>query len=158
MESESLLIHSLQGRYLRSMSRWDISDIAAISKLATRVYVAYKNAPHGYGDIFEEVMSLQTIINSTIQHFESTTLSDNDWQLARELLESCQSVLQELNLIEECNSPASANTRHVVKPGAHDITTLKARLISNTVLLNDFIQRFNIHTITIEYIMLISLL
>ena len=43
--------------------------------------------------------------------------------------------------------------------GTEDIATLRARLISNTTLLNSFIRRLDIATITItiEYTMLIYL-
>ena len=140
------------------MIGWSIGDIAAISKLATKVYAAYKDAPDDYRHISEEVMSLQIITNMAVQHFESTTLSDNDRQLGQKVSKGCQSVLEDLNsLIEKYNSLASANTTQVfnqVKLGAENISTLRVRLISNTGLLNDFFQRFDIPIIIIEYIML----
>ena len=71
-------------------------------------------------------------------------------------MRGCRSVLEDLNsLIEKYNSLSSANTYQVfkkVKLGTEDIATLRARLISNTGLLNGFIQRFDILTLACEYI------
>lgn len=62
------------------------------------------------------------------------------------MLKGCQSILEDLNsLIEKYNSIASSSKHQVfkkVKLGSEDIATLRARLISNTGLLNGFIQRF----------------
>ena len=129
---------------------WGGGDIIAISQLAVKVYTAYKDAPINYKNISEEVKSLQMMVMKAGQHLKSTTLSDNNRQLGQEVLRSCQSVLEDLNsLIKEYNS-VSANTHQVfkrVRLGAEDITTLRARLISNTGLLNGFIQRFDSPTI-----------
>ena len=112
-----------------------VSDLIAVSKLAAKVSAACEDAPSDYGHISKEVMSLQAIINMAVQHFESTTFSGSDQQLGREVLERCQSVLEDLN-------PAPANGVKRVKLSAEGITNLRARLMSNTVLLNDFVQRY----------------
>ena len=137
---------------------YGVGDIKAISGLALRVYTAYKDAPDDYRNISDEVKSLHIIINRVARHFESITLSSQIQQEGKEVLEGCQNVLKDLDaLIEKYNALASANTSQVfrrIKLGTEDIVTLRARLTSNTVLLNSFIQRLDI-TITIEYIMLI---
>ena len=145
---------------------YGVGDIMAISGLALKVYTAYKDAPDDYRNIADEVRSLHIIINEAVQHFESTTLSNKKKQGGKEILEGCQNVLKDLDtLIEKYNAlaPANANTSQVfrrIKLGTEDIVTLRARLTSNTTLLNSFIQRLDIATITItitiEYIMLIS--
>ena len=138
----------------------------AVSRLAPKVYTAYKDAPDDYRNIADEVNSLHIIINEATQHFESTTLSNKKQQGGTKILEGCQNVLKDLDaLIEKYNAlaPANANTSQVfrrIRLGTEDIVTLRARLTSNTTLLNSFIQRLDIATITInitiEYIMLIS--
>ena len=138
----------------------------AVSRLALKVYTAYKDAPDDYRNIADEVNSLHIIINEATQHFESTTLSNKKQQGGTKILEGCQNVLKDLDaLIEKYNAlaPANANTSQVfrrIRLGTEDIVTLRARLTSNTTLLNSFIQRLDIATITInitiEYIMLIS--
>ena len=83
------------------------------------------------------------------------TLED---QLSITIPKGCQDVLEDLNsLVEKYNSLSSSNLLQRVKLGTEDITTLRIRLISNTGLLNGFIQRFDISVVAIEYsIMLIS--
>ena len=128
-------------------------DIIAVSQLVAKVYAAYKNAPKDYRDICGEVKSLQIIINKAIKHIQSTTLNDDDRQEGQEILRSCQSLLEDLDsLIEKYNSLAPAKSGRIFKKvqfGTEDIATLRVRLISNTGLLNGFIQRFDIPTITI---------
>ena len=70
------------------------------------------------------------------------------------MLEGCQNVLKDLDaLIEKYNAlaPASANASanasrvfRRIKLGTEDIVTLRARLTSNTILLNSFVQRLDI--------------
>ena len=131
-----------------SLLGWGVGDIIAISRLAIKVHSFYKDAPKNYRHISEEVKSLEIIINKAAQHFEGTTLSDNDRQEGQEVLKGCESVLLDLSaLVEKYNSLASTNKRQVLKKvkfGAEEITALRARLASNTGLLNGFIQRFDI--------------
>ena len=125
---------------------WGIGELIAISKLATTVYTAYKDGPRNYSQISGEVKSLQIIIKNAVKHFESITLSDDDQREGQEILEGCRNVLEDLNsLIEKHSDLASPKKRQVFKRvglGVEDITALRVRLISNTVLLNGFIQRF----------------
>lgn len=135
-------------------------DIIAISRLAVKVYTAYKDAPGDYRDISDEVKSLNIIINNTAEYFESNTLSNKKRDEGREILEGCNNVLKDLDsLIERYNSlVTSASSSQVfqrIKLGTEDLATLRARLTSNTTLLNGFIQRFDILTIAMQYAMLI---
>ena len=130
-----------------------IGDLMAISGLAVKVYTAYKDAPGDYRNISDEVESLHIIIQKAAQHFEGTKLNDNSRQEGLKVLKSCQNILEDLDaLLIKYNSVASASTGqviHRIKLGTEDISTLRIRLISNTGLLNGFIQRFDIFTITI---------
>ena len=143
---------------------YGVGDIMAVSRLALKVYSAYKDAPDDYRNIADEVKSLHIIIEEAARHFESTTLSNKKQQGGKEVLEGCQNVLKDLDaLIEKYNALASADRSLVfkrIKLGTEDIVTLRARLTSNTTLLNSFIQRLDIATltinITIEYMLLIS--
>ena len=130
-----------------------MGDIIAISKLAVKVYIAYKDAPNEYKHVTEEVKSLHIMVKKAAQHFESTTLDDNARQDGQEILKGCQSVLGDLNtLIKKYNSLASANPGqvfHRIRLGTEDIATLRARLTSNALLLSSFIRRFDIFTIAI---------
>ena len=130
-------------------------DIMAISGLALKVYTAYKDAPSDYRNISDEVKSLHIIINNAAHHFQSNTLSDNKRWEGQEVLRGCINVLEDLDaLIVKYNGLASTSTSQVlqrIKLGTEDIATLRVRLISNTTLLNGFIQRLDILTINIQY-------
>ena len=123
------------------MFGWGV-DIIAISQLAVKVHAACKDAPGDYSHISEEVLSLQIIIDQAGQYFESTPLNDKDRRLGQKVLKGCESVLEDINSF--VNKYNSAKTRQIFKRvilGSDDIGTLRARLISNTGLLNRFIQR-----------------
>ena len=149
-----------------SMFGWNTGNVVAISQLAAKVYAAYKDAPDEYRHISERVISLQVIINTAVQHSESTTLNEHYLEEGQEVLQGCRGILEDLNSLteklawlEKYNSLASANTRLIRKRimlGTEDITILRQRLISNTVLLQGFIQRYGVSTINSKYIMLIS--
>ena len=134
-----------------------MGDIITISGLAAQVYPAFKDAPDEYRHILDEVESLQIIIDKAARHFTSTssTLSYNNQREGQTMLKGCQNVLEDLNsLIEKYNSVTSPNTSASqvlkrVKLGTEDIATLRARLISNTSLLNGFIQRLDTPAIAV---------
>ena len=140
-----------------SMFGWGVGDIITISGLAAQVYAAFKDAPDEYRHILDEVESLQIIIDKAARHFTSTssTLSYNNQREGQTMLKGCQNVLEDLNsLIEKYNSVTSPNTSASqvlkrVKLGTEDIATLRARLISNTSLLNGFIQRLDTPAIAV---------
>ena len=127
------------------MSLPGAGDIIAISGLAVKVFTAYKDAPDDYRHILDEVESLQILIDKYARLFESPTLDDNYRQQGQKVLKGCHNVLKDLNsLIENYNTLASGNMGSIfrrVRFGVKDIATLRARLISNTGLLNSFIQR-----------------
>ena len=133
---------------------YGVGDIMAISRLAVKVYTAYKDAPDDYRNISDEVVSLDIIIKKAARHFESTTLSHDEQQEGLEVLKGCENVLKDLDsLIGKYQSLASISTSQVlqrVKLGTEDIATLRARLISNTGLLNGFIQRFDIPPVALR--------
>ena len=148
---------------------YGVGDIIAVSRLALKVYTAYKDAPDDYRNISDEVKSLHIIIEEATRHFdESTSLSNKKQEGGKEVLEGCQNVLKDLDaLIDKYKAlapaNANANTSQVfrrIKLGMEDIVTLRARLTSNTTLLNGFIQRLDIPTITItiEYIICTNIL
>ena len=127
---------------------WGVGNFIALSGLAARVYIAFKDAPDGYRNISQEVAVLQVLIDKVAQHFKSTPISSNDRHDGQNALKSCQSVLEDLHsLIEKYKRLAFTNKRLVlaaVKLGKKDsdIVTLRERLKSNTFLLNGFVRRF----------------
>ena len=121
-----------------------VRDIIAISGLAIRVYISYKDSSD-YSFILEDIAALQVLIDKVAQHFKSTNISDDYCHEGQTVLKGCHSVLEDLNaFIEKYRRLASLNKRLVfnqVKLGKYNITTLHECLISNTGLLTGFIQR-----------------
>ena len=122
---------------------WDAGKFIAISALAIKVYSAYQGAPGGgYGHISEEVAALRILIDKAAQHFKSALISDHR-HYGQKVLNGCQSVLEDLNSLIEKRS-TKKRKGHIFtgfKVGKEDIVTLRERLISNTVLLNGFVQK-----------------
>ena len=134
-----------------------MGDVMAVSRLALKVIIAYKDAPGDYRNISDEVESLHIIIKKAAQHFESTSLCDETRQEGQKVLKGCENVLGDLDtLIEKYNSlapasvGASTSTSQALQRmklgasqvlGIEDIATLRSRLTSNTTMLNGFIQR-----------------
>ena len=117
----------------------------ALSGLAIRVHIAYKDAPDGYRHISEEVEVLQTLIDQAIQHFKSTTISSDNHLDGQKILKGCWNVLEDLNsLFEKYKRRASINQRIAfmgVRIGKENIISLQQRLIFNTALLHGFVRR-----------------
>ena len=122
-----------------------VHDIIAITGLAVRVSIAYKDASHDYRHISEEVASLKLLIDRVAPHFRSNTISREDCHYGEKVLRGCQSVLEDLDsFIRKYERLASMNKRLVlnrVKLGKVDITALQVQLVSNVVLLNGFIRK-----------------
>ena len=122
-----------------------VHDIIAISGLAVRVSIAFKDASHDYRPILEDVAALKLLIDRVAPHFKSNTISQDDYHHGEKVLRDCQSVLEDLNsFMRKYERLASINKSLVlnrVKLGKQDITALQVQLVSNTVLLNTFIRR-----------------
>lgn len=123
-----------------------VGDIITISALATRIYSCYKNAPDEYKYILEDVRSLQIVIDGAKHYFGNSTLSGNKLREAQEVLQGCQSVLEELDcLVTKYQSIANPKRWRFwkrVKLGNKNIMALRTRLTSNTILLTNFTRRF----------------
>lgn len=135
------------------MSFGTTGDFIAISSLAMRVHIAYKEAPGDYRYISEDIAVLQVLMDEAAQHFKSAIISSDDRHDGQRVLENCQGVLEDLNsLIEKYKRRASTNRRFPfmgVKVVGENIVTLHERLIIRTGLLNGFVQRFVILPLSI---------
>ena len=133
-----------------------VGDIIVISGLAIRVQTAFKDAPHGFRHISEEVEALQVLIDKATQYLKNTAIisSDNRHEGQR-VLKGCQSVLEDLNsLFEKYKRRAFTNRRLPflgVKLGKENIISLQERLIFNTGLLHGFVRRFVVQIVPSTY-------
>ena len=122
-----------------------VHDIIAITGLAVRVSIAYKDASDDYRHISEEVAALKLLIDRVAPHFKSNTISREDYHYGEKVLKGCQSVLEDLNsFVGKYQRLASMNRRLVlnrVKLGKEDITALQGQLVSIMVLLKGLVRR-----------------
>ena len=122
-----------------------VHDIIAITGLAIRVSIAYKDGPDDYRHISEEVAALKLLIDKVAPHLtRSTSITIGDHHHGQMVLKGCQGVLEDLNSFIGKYTRLASMKRSLVLNGVKlgkDITALQVRLISNTVLLNGFVRR-----------------
>ena len=133
-----------------------------------RVSIDYKDAPAGYRHISKEAASLKLLVEKVGPHFQSTTISQEDYNYGEKVLRDCHSVLEGLNsFIGRYKRLVSMNRRFTcgglgAKLGKDDIASLQVRLISGTVLFNGFVRRCVVHfinpmDINIEFYSVVSI-
>ena len=126
---------------------YGIGDFLAVSKLAWDVYTAYKDAPEDFRNISDEIKSLHIIVDRHKgQSWDKTLNSDEQTQL-REILRGCANVLGDLDNLHtkymRLGSDQGSSSKAIdrIKWTQENIDELRARLTSNTMLLNTFIAR-----------------
>jgi len=127
-----------------------VGDILAISKLAWDVYNSYKDAPNDFRNISGEIKSLHIIVNSDNLKaiFQDPKLALEEREGLREILQGCTNVLEDLDKLlikyKSLGSPQGSRSRAIdrAKWGQEGIAEQRARLISNTILLNTFVTKY----------------
>jgi len=127
-----------------------VGDFLGLATLAWTVYNGYKDAPGDFKDLSDEIKSLHNIVNSGIlkAKFRDPNLTSEDRESLQETLQGCENVLKDLdNLLtkyKRLESPQGSSLRALdrVRWGQEDIVKLRARLTSNTTLLNTCITRY----------------
>ena len=130
---------------------YGIGDFLAVSKLAWDVYTAYKDAPGDFRNISDEIKSLHIIINRDKKKLQDKILNSDEQTELQEILQGCTNVLRDLDKLHikymslesgrGSSSQAIGRIKWSLKWSQEDITELRARLTSNTMLLNTFIAR-----------------
>ena len=126
---------------------YGIGDFLVVSKLAWDVYTAYKDAPGDFRNISDEIKSLHIIINRDKDKLQDKILNSDEQMELREILQGCTNVLGDLDKLRTkymgLGSDQSSSSRAIgrIKWSQENIAELRARLTSNTMLLNAFIAR-----------------
>jgi len=129
---------------------YSVGDIVSIAKLAWDVYNVYKDAPDNFRNISDEIKSLHIIVDSDILRtkFQDPKLTSEERERLREILQGCTNVLKDLDRLllkyKSLGSPQGSSSRALdrFQWGKEDIAELRARLTSNTTLLNTFVTRY----------------
>ena len=124
-----------------------VGDFLAVSKLAWDVYTAYKDAPEGFRNSSDEIKSLHIIVDRNKNKFQDKALNSDEQVQLREILQGCTNVLGDLDKLHtkymSLGSAQGSSSQAIdrIKWSQENISELRARLTSNTMLLNTFIAR-----------------
>ena len=129
---------------------YGVGDFLAVTKLAWKVYTAYKDykdAPEGFSNISDEIKSLHIIVDRHKDEFQNTTLNPDEAAQLREILQGCTNVLEDLDQLRikymSLGSAPGTSSQAIdrIKWSQENIAELRARLNSNTTLLTSFSAR-----------------
>ena len=126
---------------------YGVGDFIAVSKLAWDVYNAYKDAPEDFRNISDEIKSLHIIVERNKVKFQDKTRTPDEQVQLRDILQGCTNVLEDLDKLHakymRLGSAQGSSSQVVdrIKWTQENIGELRARLTSNTTLLNAFIAR-----------------
>ena len=127
-----------------------VGDILELSRLAWDVYTmftAYKDAPEDFRNISDEIKSLHIIVDRNKHKFQDKALNSDEQVQLQEILQGCTNVLRDLDKLRtkymSLGSAQGSSSQAIdrIKLTQENITELRARLTSNTMLLNTFIAR-----------------
>ena len=126
---------------------YGVGDFIAVSKLAWDVYNAYKDAPEDFRNISDEIKSLHIIVERNKVKFQDKTRTPDEQVQLRDILQGCTNVLEDLDKLHtkymRLGSAQGSSSQVIdrIKWTQENIGELRARLTSNTTLLNAFIAR-----------------
>jgi len=127
-----------------------VGDFLGVARIAWTLYNGYKDAPGDFKNLSDEIKSLHNIVSSDIltAKFRDPNLPSEEQERLREILQGCTNVLKDLdNLLtkyKRLGSPRGSSLRALDRARwvQVDIVELRARLTSNTTLLNTFVARY----------------
>lgn len=120
-----------------------VGDFLAVGKLAWTVYKSCRDAPESFRNISLEVLSLHAVLKEVEEILAEEPLTGSRKQSLATVTNGCKCVLDDLKaLVDKYEGMGSQSkiTWDRMKWGAADITELRARLTSNTVLLTAFMR------------------
>ncbi|MCJ1272199.1 hypothetical protein MMC22_012107 [Lobaria immixta] len=122
---------------------FSVGDFAALGHFAWKIYRACKDAPEGFKNIIQEVLSLHAVLRELEETHSDANLSAAQQSRLKIVGDGCRAVLQDLqDLVDRYNSLGTKTKRtwDRLAWGSENITELRSRLISNTILLTTFIN------------------
>jgi hypothetical protein len=123
---------------------YGVGDCLAVAQLAWKVYKSCRDAPESFGNIQVEVLSLHAVLKEVEEALPGQQLTASRQQSLSTISQGCEGVLKDLGiLIQKYESLGSKSKRtwDRMKWSSSDVTELRARLTSNTVLLTAFMRR-----------------
>ncbi|XMA13413.1 hypothetical protein WAI453_006204 [Rhynchosporium graminicola] len=119
-----------------------VGDFLAVGKLAWAVYKSCKDAPESFSNMSTEVLLLHAVLKEVEEALADEPLTESKKLNLATIGSGCHSVLSDLQILltkYESMGPQSRRTWDRMKWGSNDVTGLRARLTSNTILLTTFL-------------------
>lgn len=120
-----------------------VGDFLALGQLAWKIYKTCKDAPQGFKNVSQEVLSLHAVLKEVEEMYSDTTMSAAQQSRLRIVGDGCCGVLEDLQGILDRYNRLGTKTKRTwdrLAWGTEDIAELRSRLISNTVLLTTFVK------------------
>ncbi|MCJ1288205.1 hypothetical protein MMC26_007560 [Xylographa opegraphella] len=120
-----------------------VGDFVQLGQLAWTVYKACKEAPESFGNISQEVLSLHAVLREFDESFTGHELTPSREAGLKCIVNGCHKVLTDLETLVnkyESLGTQSKRTWDRMGWGFQDVTELRTRLTSNTVLLTAFMS------------------
>lgn len=120
-----------------------LGDIILVSKLAWKLYKAFKDADDDFKQVSSDLMSLHAVLHE-IQDFlrdHGSALDTSRRNRLQILIDGCKPVLSELeDLFNRYDSLGTQAQRawSRIRFGLKDLSDLRSRLVSSTTMLNAF--------------------
>lgn len=137
--------YTVRERYLLQgmVFGFSVGDVAALGQIAWKIYKACKGAPESFKNVSQEVLSLHAVLKELEETYSGATLSAARQSRLKIVGDGCRAVLEDLQcVLDKYNSLGTKTKRTWARLGwgSKDIAELRARLISNTVLLTTFVK------------------
>jgi hypothetical protein len=122
---------------------YSVGDIVAIGTLAWGVFKSCKEAPESFGNISSEVLSLHAVLKEAEETIFVRPLSANRQEGLKAVGDGCHGVLKDLDKLVKNYESLGTQTKRTwdrMRWNTGNVSELRARLISNTLLLNTWIR------------------
>ena len=120
-----------------------MGDFAVLGQLAWKIYKTCKDAPESFQNLSQEVSSLHIVLKELEEIYSDAPLSTAQQSRLETVGDGCRAVLEDLQgILDRYNSLGTKTKRTWDRLGwgSKDVSELRSRLISNTVLLTALVK------------------
>lgn len=120
-----------------------MSDFVALGQLAWKIYKSCKDAPEGFKNVTQEVLSLHAVLKEVEETYSDANMSVARQARLKIVRDGCGAALEDpQGILDKCNSLGTGTKRTWDRLGwgSKNIEQLRSRLISNTLLLTSFVK------------------
>lgn len=120
-----------------------LGDIIIVSKLAWKLYKAFKDADDDFRQVSSDLMSLHAVLHETVDYLRDhgDALDQSRRNRLRMLVDGCMPVLEQLSDLYERYDSLGTQAQRAwsrIRFGLRDLSDMRSRLVSSTTMLNAF--------------------